>query len=441
MVKINKIISLLKKRKLDGWKISLAEIKRTNLYYTKYLEKESELNAFRTNVDITIYKHLGKEIGESSFSILDENEIDKKINDALVLCDYSTKPKFSLPVKNKLSRVSLVDKKLINPIKHLEDIHKTIKYELTKNENKNIKPNNLELHSSYLKSRIVNSNGVDFKEEKTALYVELTLTASGVLNSGKEQEHVAMKEVSSLSKFNANKFVQENVSLVKDVLNSSLIKTFKGNVMLSGEASSEFFAPHLGLNPLVMHASAKIKHMNLSKYNLNKKIAKFNGDKLTILSNPLLKLNPSSSLFDGDGVVSKKIKLIDNGVFNNYFSNKQYADYLKIKATGALGSIEVSKGKKLAKAFYVSGLEIVSFSSFSPNSISGDFSAEIRLGYVVKKDKSGKITKKPFKGGMFTGNIFDLIEEMYLSKEIKETNGYKGPKLVMFKNAIVSGME
>jgi len=78
--------------------------------------------------------------------------------------------------------------------------------------------------------------------------------------------------------------------------------------------------------------------------------------------------------------------------------------------------------------------EIVSFASFVPNWISGDFAAEIRLGYIIKNGK-----KKPFKGGMFTGNMFELIKDMWLSKETTNMQCYHGPKVVRFEKGMVSG--
>ena len=272
------------------------------------------------------------------------------------------------------------------------------------------------------------------------------MTLTGSKDEGgksKEQEFVAMKEFSSLSQLNVIKFVKENVRMVKDVLDSSTIKTFRGKVFLSGDAVTEFFSPHLSLNPLVMHASAKIKHMGLSQYEKGKKIAEFKGDKLSVSTNPFLALNPSSGLFDHDGVISKKVKIIEKGRFRRYFASKQYADYLGVEPTGAFGSVDVKKGSKTLKQLYqqqVPFAEIVAFSSFAPNSISGDFSAEIRLGYLITKDKKGNLMKKPFKGGMFTGNVFRLIQNIYLSKEIKEESGYKGPKLIVFNQGIISGL-
>jgi glycosyltransferase involved in cell wall biosynthesis len=80
-------------------------------------------------------------------------------------------------------------------------------------------------------------------------------------------------------------------------------------------------------------------------------------------------------------------------------------------------------------------IEIVTFASFSPDMISGDFSAEIRLGYIIENG-----IKTPFKGGLFTGNIFEISKEINLSNEKIETAGYIGPKQIKFFNANIIGL-
>jgi len=262
----------------------------------------------------------------------------------------------------------------------------------------------------------------------------------------KEQEFVAAKDFSSTTQLDVKNFIAHNINMVRNILNSELIKTFNGNVILSGDAVSEFFAPHLSSSPLIMHSSAKIKHMGISRYQLNKPIGTFFRDNLSISTNPFMPLNPCSASFDHDGVLSKKVSIIEKGIFKNYLADKQYADYLNVPPTGAFGSVDISGGTSSLDKMYNSYktlpyIEIVAFSSFVPNNISGDFSAEIRLGYIVVKDKQGNAIKTPFKGGLFTGNVFKLIENIYISKEIKEETGYKGPKAVMFENSVVAGIK
>ncbi len=69
--------------------------------------------------------------------------------------------------------------------------------------------------------------------------------------------------------------------------------------------------------------------------------------------------------------------------------------------------------------------------------ISGNVSAEIRLGYIVKP--SGE--KIPFKGGLFVANLFKLLEEVEFSKEKIEKPGYYGPQVIKFHKAEIVGVD
>jgi len=185
---------------------------------------------------------------------------------------------------------------------------------------------------------------------------------------------------------------------------------------------------------------ARWKHKGISKYKKGEYITKrpIIGDKITITSNPLVPFNIESHPFDVDGIPGKQITLIKDGMFHSYLASKQYADYLKIEPTGPLGVIQIKLGSKSLSQLYSSKktiYEIVSFSSFVPNDVSGDFAAEIRLGYMIEGGR-----KTPFKGGMLTGNIFDLMSNAYLSKETEKMPGYIGPKALRFGNAVVSGI-
>jgi predicted Zn-dependent protease len=64
--------------------------------------------------------------------------------------------------------------------------------------------------------------------------------------------------------------------------------------------------------------------------------------------------------------------------------------------------------------------------SFVPNALSGDFSAEIRLGYLYKNGK-----RIPIRGAMFTGNLFAMLDTMRMDGELHLAR-YKGPAVVRF---------
>jgi len=249
-------------------------------------------------------------------------------------------------------------------------------------------------------------------------------------------EYVPMRSESNLNQIDLRSFVKNCYINAKDISNSTSPRMFRGKVILSGDALAEFIVPTIHENPIIIHSSAKMKYLNISKLELGKNFEKIKADKITMKSNPLIEGGLRNSAFDSNLVPARELDIIKDGVFTNFFASKRYADYLKIKPTGPLGNIELGTGKISADEFYKDGVcEIVGFSSFAPNIYSGDFTAEIRLGYYIKDGK-----KTPFKGGMLVGNYFKLMANVVLSKEKFFKSGYYGPKAIMFNDAVISGL-
>ena len=188
------------------------------------------------------------------------------------------------------------------------------------------------------------------------------------------------------------------------------------------------------MNAFIGHCSSRLKYQKVSNYKIGEEPIKVNKDKLTVYFNPLLPNNNASAPFDLDGLAANRIKFINNNVVEKYFASSQYAQYLNIEATGPMGAIEIESGS-LNEETSKNGIEIHTFSSFVPDLLSGNFSAEVRLGYTIKNG-----VKTPFKGGLFTGNVFKLLEDCELSKEIIEESGYKGPKAIKFYNGELVGL-
>jgi predicted Zn-dependent protease len=152
-----------------------------------------------------------------------------------------------------------------------------------------------------------------------------------------------------------------------------------------------------------------------------------------------------TSEFDDEGVPQRKNILIENGVFNDYVYDQLYGIKDRKKSTGnGLRQDDVffvfdskyagSPGNRVSN-FYVKhgkkslneltrevkhGILVKKFSWLTPDAMSGNFSSEIRVGYYID---NGEITK-PIKGGLISGNFFDLIKKISgISDESKITSG------------------
>lgn len=417
-----KIIKILERENCD-WKINKIKSFKKNIYITKNNEIESVLGADREDIRITIYKKFGKEIGESSFPVTDIKELKDRIKEAKKACEFTKKRIYEIPNKIKKIEIKNADKKMIFLYKqgklgnYLEKLAKQIIKEFHKYD---VELNGMEIFFEIIDQEVINSKGLKVKHRSTNLYIESVITVK------KTHEFFPYKKFVRLNDFNVKEFVKEYVDLAFYVLESKKAK-FKGRIILSGDAIKDFFAPHLNANPLVAHCSAKLHYMMLTRYKINEQIIDAKKDKITIINNPL-DYNVETNAFDSDGIYSKKSILIKDNVFKNYLASKQYADYLEVEPSGPMNVVEVKLGKYARSTIYKGDyFEIVSFSSFCPNSLSGDFSAEIRLGYLHKDGK-----KISIKGGMFTGNVFKLFEKVLLGKEECVMEGYKGPKYIAF---------
>jgi predicted Zn-dependent protease len=78
----------------------------------------------------------------------------------------------------------------------------------------------------------------------------------------------------------------------------------------------------------------------------------------------------------------------------------------------------------------------VAFSWFTPNEITGDFSSEIRLGYLVEGDR-----RTPFKGGTLVGNVIEALANARWSAETGFYGDYQGPQTARFSSLAVAGGE
>lgn len=419
---------------IDGWKIYTSRQRSFNLYTTKDFEIQDYLEGDRDEAFVTIYKRFGDELGECTFSAYEDFE--DKLDESILIASNSTKRPYSIPKKRQRAEVDLLDKDLCDAADKGEahkiayDIRRRAKEEFDNNEG--VILNEMEVLLNIKEIGVENSLGLKDSFFKTKLFVHMMITAK---DDEKEMEFFSSRAVGRVSDLDVKKFVKDNVQTARDAMAAQKTESFEGKVLLSGKAVEDFFYPHLGTNPLVVHASGRLSHMGLSTYKEGEPIIKdVKGDKLTIFSNPLLDFNTASSPFDEDGVAGKRVCLIEEGIFRRRFSSQRYADYLGIEPTGGLGAVEILPGS--ATDIALEGVvEIVSFASFVPNFISGDFSAEIRMAY---RHEDGK--KIPLRGGMFTGNVFHLFKDALLSKKMIKGEGYHGPDKVLFRDGVISGI-
>jgi len=225
-----------------------------------------------------------------------------------------------------------------------------------------------------------------------------------------------------------------------DLLGAQAAPNYTGPVVVREAALANFIGGDgldEGRSIFAALGSAQSKYSQLSHWETGKSIfrSEVTGDPLTLWANRQLPFGIQSDCFDAEGLPAQRVLLIDDNVLANFAASQRYAAYLAVPATGSFGNLEIPAGQT-AEADLLTGpyVEVVAFSWFNPNFITGEFATEIRLGYLV--DGAQRI---PFRGGLLVGNVLDALANVRWSRETGFYGYYQGPRTARFGQLMVAG--
>ncbi len=276
-----------------------------------------------------------------------------------------------------------------------------------------------------------NSRGIQAGRSETSLFCDLVLIAS---DGNQAAEYHTAPQRRRLSDLNIEQIVRHAAQYARDSLRVYPSPMHEGPVVISGEALVDLFPP------LIFHSSARAAYQSLGRFSLGASICgeqPIRGDRLTFISNALLPYGQASAPFTDEGLPGERLVVIQEHHLQAWWAEQRYADYLRIRPTGRFANIEVPAGTHPLQEMLQSDgplYHLVAFSWLRPDDLTGDFVAEIKLGYRLEH---GQIT--PIKGGSLSGNLFDALSEMYLARETQFTGNYLGPEALRFGQLTISG--
>ena len=277
--------------------------------------------------------------------------------------------------------------------------------------------------------RILNSNGID--RSYTVYYTDMETAVNW-----KEGSEIEIMEGCAMADFDA-KLLSERIARLFEVASKKPLAQMTPavkdmNVLLTGECLKDFFSYYYS------NANASSVYTGISTFKAGDALqGDAAGDKISVTLEPGMKGATKAKPYDSDGFPLKPVELIKDGVLKRYWGDMRFSSYLDIPPTGDIGSYIVTGGTKSIEEMKAEPyLELISFSGFHTDSITGDFASEIRLGFYF--DGKGTV---PVTGGSVSGNIKNVHGDMYLSVEQAQYNNYKGPLTVCVKGVSIAGRE
>jgi PmbA protein len=275
-----------------------------------------------------------------------------------------------------------------------------------------------------------NSAGFRASEERSRLSL---LTIMLAQRGDREAERISWEERGRSADLDVGALVRQAADEARDLTRAGPPRSGAFAVVIdAGEFGALF-------GPIVQQASGEAIYEDRTRLEPGKPlpIEGSGGDRITLASNPELPFGLSSYSFDGDGVPSRRVEIVREGVFARPWLTKRYADYTRREATGAFGNLEIAAGDATLEELLHDGpvLYVHRFSWLTPDGMRGDFASEVRLGYWCENG-----VRTPIKGGSVAGNLFTALGAARFSKETVFLGDYLGPRAVRFEGVTVTGV-
>ena len=428
---LDKIISELKSRKdLAGWSVRHIQSRGAQVYLVPSgIEAEREVSDEKYRIDVlrsTKTADGSPAMGSGPATVLTGGDIKAAIDDASLIAGLVSNPPYSMPAPAALPDVALVDKLIKEDaskvcVDTMKQIQQNAKFD-------DVRLTSAESFSETETVHLVNNRGIDSEQEGTRVQIEFVFQSHKGERNSEMFTSIARRRASDL---NLSDEISTRAQYTRDLLEPSPPPNWEGPVILRKGALANFLCgDELAASVVSTLAAGASKYAKVSPWEIGKSVfrGEVKGDPLNLWANRKVPFGNGSDQFDAGGITAQRVEIIRNNELVTFSCSQKYADYLNIPATGDFGNTEVAAGHTKAQDLLAEPyVEVVMFSWFNPDPISGDFASEIRLGYFVKNGKA-----KPFKGGQLIGNVVDGLANVKWSEETGFYGSYLGPHTARF---------
>ena len=436
---LNRIIDSLQKRKdLAGWTVRHVQTREAQVYAVpRGIESQRAVDGERYLIDVlrsTATADGSPAVGSGNASLLPGGDIEGAIDQATLVAGLVANPVYGLPSPNPFPDVPLADETLKGD---LSGVMRSVmeRMQAVAAKQTDVRLTAAECFGEIRNTHLINSREIDAEEESTQVEIEYVLHGQKGDRDSETFDSMIRRRVSDLDLESA---MNQRARYTCDLLEAEAPAEWQGPVVLRGDALSIFLAgDKLNGSVLQTLASASSKFGKFSSWEIGKSVfrGEVKGDPLTVWANRALPFGVASDRFDAEGLPAQRLELIRDNNLSAFAANQRYAEYLQMPATGEFGNIELPAGQTFAAELLAQPhVEIVQFSWFNPDTVTGDFATEIRFGYLVENG-----IRKPFKGGQFIGNYMDALANVRWSKETGFFGAYLGPHTARFNDLKIAG--
>lgn len=423
--------ALGKNAKVAAWRIQRVATSDRQTYLVR-AEPESERHTAGETVTLTVFTRNGDLLGSTALT-LQPGERDRfaaRIDEAVFMAGLGGEQPWTLPGAGDVPRVALADPALGGAAARATAKDVAERWRAAVAMANNARPSSMELFCATSTVSLETSAGFAASYDASRISLQTIMLAR---SGEREAESVSWEERRRAADLDVAQVVKDAADEAFDITRAELPPSGSYPVLIdAGDMAAAF-------GPVQTNAGAQSLYSKSSRLTVGERLPMEGegGDPITVISNATLPYGLSSYAFDGDGVPAQRVELVKDGVFVRPWASRQYAEYLGIEPTGAWANLELPAGTR-PFADLVAGdgpvLHVRNFSWLNPDQARGDFSSEIRVGYLYRDGR-----RTPVKGGTVSGNLFKALGTARFASEVVSRGSYFGPAVVRFEGMSVAG--
>ena len=421
---LEQLLSILKSSGADAWEVADINERGWEFYFIRHRLDQHRTKAV-DSFSVKVYKKLedGRFLGSASAQIApdaSEEEMRKTVEGLCRDASYVRNPFYTLnkPAEAETAETAPLDMKAV-----CGDFLRAMR-SLPETETEDL--NSYEIFVSEIRRRFLNSEGVDVTSVYPSSMVEAVVNAR---KDGHEIELYRLLKSGTCDREQLIKELAETLAYGRDRLATEPTPALgKTDVVFSTDPARELYSY------FVARLDTGMVYRGMSDWKIGDAVGPEN---LTIRAVKTLPNSSWNTPYDTEGAPIRDLTLIDNGKAAAYWGRRQFSQYMKLDSSFDVYNFAVTGGTENEAELRTGDyLEVVEFSDFQVDEITGDIAGEIRLAYL---HRDGKVT--PVSGGSVSGSMPELAKTMRFSKQSRQYNCHLIPSVTRLQGVTITGAE
>ena len=419
---LDTVISILKKAGLYGWEVTDTTEKGWEFYFIRHALDQHRVKDVRAFV-VKVYKKFDDCLG-SARAIVPADASGQEMRGIVEgLCkdaSYVRNPAYTLN-KPAAGQAPAAETEAIDLEAISGDFLRTLA-SVPETETEDL--NSYEIFAGAVSRRFLNSEGIDVSDIYPSSMVEAVVNAR---RDGHEIELYRLFKSGTCNREQLTQELTEALTYGRDKLVTSATPALgKADVIFSTDPARELYSYFIN------RLAADMVFRGMSDWKIGDTVAPEN---MTVQAVKTLPNSSKNTAWDSEGAPIRDLTLIECGKAAAYWGSRQFSQYLGLESSFAASNFTVSGGTESAAELRTGDyLEVVEFSDFQTDAITGDIAGEIRLGYL---HQDGKVT--PVSGGSVSGNVRELLDGFRFSKETRQYDCLLIPAVTRIQGVTVTG--